>query len=126
MTTAPRSSARWTKRFVYNEKRTLGLCPKPHQEPEVLGFPAFCVAHARRIEGSLRDIIPQAGLGGSPTLPRRYRLTLCVYPLALPKYSTPLAIDAASNEPFAIVVAFSPFTSQVITPLPVSSMTFCP
>ena len=55
-----------------------------------------------------------------------YKLTLCVYPSAPPRYSTPLAIDAASNEPFAMVVAFSPFTSQVITPLPVSSITFCP
>ena len=80
-----------------------------------------CAAHRGESEG----FYPSGGFGRQPNVVP-YRLTLFVYPLALPRYSTPFAIDAASNEPSAIVVAFSPFTSQVITPLLVSSITFCP
>ena len=54
-------------RNIAQKRERLGLCPKPHQEPEVLGFPTFKLKNLlkpkRSVEGSLRDEIPQAGLG---------------------------------------------------------------
>ena len=44
----------------------------------------------------------------------------------LPFELVPAEAGPERLKPFAMVVAFSPFTSQVITPLPVSSITFCP
>ena len=53
----------------------MGRRPKPYQEPEVLGFPSLKIIKnpyktlfkpKRSEEGSLREIFPQAGLGGSP------------------------------------------------------------
>ena len=42
--------------LVYVKRGTLGLCPKPYQEPEVLGFPSSASRHAAKRCGRCREL----------------------------------------------------------------------
>lgn len=80
-----------------------------------------CAAHRGESEG----FYPSGGFGRQPNVVP-YRLTLFVYPLALPRYSTPFAIDAGLKRTVCDHRRVFAVHSQVITPLLVSSITFCP